>query len=64
VAGLKPVLLATNEREYRTAARRPRYSALSNGKMERSGLSPMPPLRQALEAYFEERRRTIAATPA
>jgi dTDP-4-dehydrorhamnose reductase len=64
VAGLKPVLLATNEREYRTAARRPRYSALSNGKMERSGLSPMPPMRQALEAYFEERRRTIAATPA
>jgi dTDP-4-dehydrorhamnose reductase len=64
VAGLKPVLLATNEREYRTTARRPRYSALSNGKMERSGLFPMPPLRQALEAYFEERRHTIAATPA
>src|ERR1041384_2292258 len=33
LAGVQPVLLATNEREYRTAARRPRYSALSNGKM-------------------------------
>lgn len=64
VAGIEPVLLATNEREYRTAARRPKYSALSNGKMERAGLTPMPPLRQALEAYFEERRRTVTGTPA
>ena len=54
-AGLDPVLLATNEREYRTPARRPRYSALSNGKMERSGLAPMPPLREALESYFAGR---------
>src|SRR6266568_1429144 len=29
VAGLEPVLLATDEREYRTVARRPKYSALS-----------------------------------
>jgi dTDP-4-dehydrorhamnose reductase len=64
VAGLEPVLLATNEREYRTVARRPKYSALSNGKLERSGLAPMPPLRQALEAYFEARRRTANGTPA
>jgi dTDP-4-dehydrorhamnose reductase len=64
VAGLEPVLLATNEREYRTAARRPRYSALSNAKLERSGLAPMPPLRQALESYFEERRRSVTGTPA
>ena len=54
-AGLDPVLLATNEREYRTPARRPRYSALSNGKMERSGLAPMPPLREALVSYFAGR---------
>jgi dTDP-4-dehydrorhamnose reductase len=64
VAGLEPVLLATNEREYRTAARRPKYSALSNGKLERWGLAPMPPLRQALESYFEERRRKVTGTPA
>jgi dTDP-4-dehydrorhamnose reductase len=55
VAGLQPTLLATNEREYRTAARRPKYSALSNAKMERVGLQPMPPLRRAVELYFEMR---------
>jgi dTDP-4-dehydrorhamnose reductase len=54
-AGLSPQLLATNEREYRTTARRPRYSALSNAKLERAGIKPMPPLREALEAYFRER---------
>jgi dTDP-4-dehydrorhamnose reductase len=64
VAGLEPVLLATNERAYRTVARRPKYSALSNGRMERSGLAPMPPLRQAIEAYFNERRQRVAGTPA
>jgi len=57
VAGLNPVLLATNEREYRTAARRPGYSALSNAKMERVGVKPMPPLREAVEAYFAARKR-------
>jgi dTDP-4-dehydrorhamnose reductase len=55
VAGVQPMLLATNEREYRTAARRPKYSALSNAKMERLGLAPMPSLRQAVEAYFAAR---------
>jgi dTDP-4-dehydrorhamnose reductase len=59
VAGVEPVLLPTNEREYRTAARRPRYSALSNGKMERAGVEPMPPLRQAVEAYFAQRNRAV-----
>lgn len=56
-AKLAPTLLATNEREYRTAARRPKYSALSNGKMERVGLEPMPPLPQVLEMYFAQRPR-------
>ena len=54
-AKLQPMLMATNEREYRTAARRPRYSALSNAKMERIGLEPMPPLARALELYFAAR---------
>ena len=61
VAGLTPTLLATNEREYRTTARRPRYSALSNAKMERVGLEPMPPLREALERYFAARRQRAGA---
>jgi len=56
-AGLNPKLQPTDEREYRTAARRPRYSALSNAKMERAGLEPMPPLREALQAYFVQRRQ-------
>ena len=56
------MLLATNEREYRTVARRPKYSALSNAKMERAGLAPMPPLREAVQAYFA--RRPVTAHPA
>jgi dTDP-4-dehydrorhamnose reductase len=55
-AGLHPTLLATNEREYRTTARRPRYSALSNAKMERAGVAPMPTLREALAQYFAARK--------
>jgi dTDP-4-dehydrorhamnose reductase len=55
-ANLDPILLATNEREYRTAARRPKYSALSNGKMERVGLEPMPPLHKVLDLYFTQRK--------
>jgi len=57
VAGLHPALHRTSEREYRTAARRPKYSALSNAKMERAGIEPMLPLRQAVEDYFTERNR-------
>jgi dTDP-4-dehydrorhamnose reductase len=48
-------LHATNEREYRTAARRPKFSALSNGKMEGLGITPMPPLADALRLYFAAR---------
>src|SRR5262249_1666192 len=48
-AGRSPALHSTNEREYRTPARRPKYSALSNAKMERIGLTPMPPMRDALK---------------
>jgi dTDP-4-dehydrorhamnose reductase len=63
-AGLQPVLEPTNEREYRTAARRPRFSALSNEKMERAGLTPMPPLEEALRAYFAGRARYVSGPPA
>jgi dTDP-4-dehydrorhamnose reductase len=64
VAGLNPLLLATSEREYRTAARRPKYSALSNGKMERLGIQPMPTLKAAVETYFAERKRRVNAIQA
>jgi len=54
-AGRRPELRATNEREYRTAARRPKYSALSNAKMESLGIAPMPPLREAVRTYLNLR---------
>jgi dTDP-4-dehydrorhamnose reductase len=56
-AGLNPELQPTNERGYRTAARRPKYSALSNGKMERTGVQPMPPLADAIKDYMEKRKQ-------
>ena len=59
LSGFDPLLLATNEREYRTPARRPQYSALSNGKIERLGLAPMPPLRETLSAYLTATGRKI-----
>jgi dTDP-4-dehydrorhamnose reductase len=55
VAGLKPELQPTNEKEYRTPARRPKYSVLSNAKMESCGVAPMPPLEKAVESYMQAR---------
>jgi dTDP-4-dehydrorhamnose reductase len=54
-ANLNPQLRPTNEREYRTAARRPKYSALSNSKMERAGVKPMPALEEAIAEYLGRR---------
>jgi len=54
-ASLAPELRATNEREYRTEAHRPKYSALSNAKMESAGFAPMPPLEEAVKDYFKRR---------
>ncbi len=59
-AGLSPSLQPTDEREYRTAARRPKYSALSNSKLEAAGIQPMPPIREALRDYFEKRPHVTA----
>ena len=56
-AGLKPPLKPTNEREFRTAARRPKFSALSNAKMESLGVDPMPALEQAIDLYLLARGR-------
>ena len=54
-AGLKPQLKPTNEREFRTSARRPKYSALSNHKMEALGIAPMPALDVAIREYLSKR---------
>ena len=59
VAGLNPELKPTNEREFRTEARRPKYSALSNAKMERCGIAPLPPLETAVRLYMQERARLV-----
>jgi len=60
LAGLSPQLQPTNEREYRTAARRPRYSALSNAKLESEGIDPFPPFEEAVRDYLAIRRRMLA----
>jgi dTDP-4-dehydrorhamnose reductase len=60
VAGISPQLQPTDEREYRTAARRPKFSALSNSKLEGAGINPMPPLREAVAEYFRAREHAIA----
>ena len=52
-AGLNPPLKPTNEREFRTPARRPKYSALSNAGIEALGLAPMPSLDSAIREYLK-----------
>ncbi len=59
-AGVHPPLKPTNEREFRTAARRPKYSAMSNVKMESLGIDPMPSLDQAIGLYLLARNRRLA----
>ncbi|HEX4773688.1 MAG TPA: dTDP-4-dehydrorhamnose reductase [Bryobacteraceae bacterium] len=60
LAALSPALTPTNEREYRTAARRPKFSALSNQKLEAAGITPMPPLREAVSEYLRSRPNATA----
>jgi dTDP-4-dehydrorhamnose reductase len=60
LAGLSPALQPTDEREYRTPARRPKFSALSNSKVEAAGIAPMPPLRDAVQEYLEARKHVTA----
>jgi dTDP-4-dehydrorhamnose reductase len=56
-SGISPQLRATNEREYRTAARRPKYSALANMRIAQIGVEPMPPLDAAIREYLEKTGR-------
>jgi dTDP-4-dehydrorhamnose reductase len=57
-------LHATNEREYRTAAHRPKFSALSNARMESLGIDPMPALDDALRLYFAARDKLLSSSRA
>lgn len=57
-------LHATSEREHRTAARRPKFSALSNARMESLGLAAMPPLDEALRLYFAARENLLSSARA
>jgi dTDP-4-dehydrorhamnose reductase len=59
-AGVNAPVHPTNEREYRTAARRPKYSALSNAKVEAAGIAPMPPLRSVVQDYLQARTQVSA----
>jgi len=59
-AGVNPPVKPTNEREFRTAARRPKYSALSNAKAETLGISPMPGLDEAIALYMKARAERLA----
>jgi dTDP-4-dehydrorhamnose reductase len=63
-AGLHPPLKPTNEREFRTAARRPKYSALSNAKIEALGIAPMPTLEAAIREYLGARSARLTAANA
>jgi dTDP-4-dehydrorhamnose reductase len=54
-AEIKADLCPTNEREYRTAARRPKYSALDNARMRECGIAAMPPLAEAVADYLASR---------
>ncbi len=60
LADMTPSLQPTDEREYRTAARRPKYSALSNAKADAAGIEPMPPFREAVQAYLAARKSATA----
>jgi dTDP-4-dehydrorhamnose reductase len=48
-------LQPTNEREYRTDARRPKFSALDNARMRECGIAPMPALADAVVSYLASR---------
>jgi dTDP-4-dehydrorhamnose reductase len=58
-AGVTANLTPTNEREYRTDARRPKFSALGNERLKECGIAPMPPLADAVEAYLIAREDAL-----
>jgi dTDP-4-dehydrorhamnose reductase len=53
-------LMPTNEREYRTAANRPKFSALENARLRAHEIASMPPLAEAVEEYLAARKQFAA----
>ncbi len=51
-AGLSPDLHPTNDEEFKTAARRPKFSALENRRCAEAGIAPILPLRECIQRYF------------
>jgi dTDP-4-dehydrorhamnose reductase len=60
-AGVAANLTPTNEREYRTTANRPKYSALENARLRAHGIAPMPALADAIAEYFSARNQLASA---
>jgi len=56
-AGVAANLTATNEREYRTAANRPKFSALENARLRAYEIAAMPALGDAVGEYFAARSK-------
>jgi len=54
-AKLEVNLLPADERQFRTPARRPKYSVLRNGRMRELGLAPMPDLESLVADYLQGR---------
>jgi dTDP-4-dehydrorhamnose reductase len=59
-AGVSANLSATNAREYRTAANRPRFSALENARLRVHQIAAMPALPDAVEEYLDARKKYAA----
>jgi dTDP-4-dehydrorhamnose reductase len=57
-AGVSANLTPTNEREYRTAANRPKFSALENARLRVHKVDPMPPLAEAIGEYLVARTKS------
>jgi dTDP-4-dehydrorhamnose reductase len=62
-SGVRANLTPTNEREYPTAANRPKYSALDNARLRVHDIAPMPPLAQAVEAWLVARKQFASQAP-
>jgi dTDP-4-dehydrorhamnose reductase len=52
-------LTPTNEREYRTPANRPRFSALENARLRVNKITAMPALAEVIDLYFAAREQLV-----
>ncbi len=59
-AGVSPDLVPIGGAQYKTQAARPKYSALANERLQRSGVAKMPDLAAAVSHYFALRETAIA----